>query len=154
MISADVKTSLDLGKFKNFRMDLSPEINRAADVVVRDIQRHIASQARIDTGGRQAPLSPRTVKAKREKGGLPAQHQTDILIEYENLWHNQNVKKATTTRPYAEITIGPTRAQIGAWLQEGTDIMPARPFFGISAPAEADVMRMMELTIERELKKL
>lgn len=150
-MSTSVVKSWDLSKIV---LDLSPEINRAATVIKRDIQEHIANEERIDGKGKQAPLSALTVAAKTAKGGAAALHANDILIETENLWRNQRIDKATTAKQSAEITVGPTREEIATYLQDGTERMPARPFFGISDKGEASILRMVELAIERKLRAL
>ena len=138
---------------RRVNLDLHREINLAANVIKRDIQEHIADERRIDNEQKQAPLSPVTIAAKMDKGGVSAIHAEDILIETENLWRNQHIEKATPTNQRATITIGPERAEIAEWLQSGTENMPERPFFGISQKGEDGALLIVDKAIDRALAK-
>lgn len=139
---------------RRVNLDLHREINLAANVIKRDIQEHIADERRIDNEQKQAPLSPLTIAAKKAKGGKPELHAEDILIETENLWRNQKIEKATSASQRAIITIGPERAEIAEYIQEGTENMPARPFFGISTKGEEGAMLIVDKAIDRALAKV
>lgn len=164
-MSMVLQRKFDLSNFS--KVDLSQEINRAADIIKSDIQKHIWDEDRIDGGGSHYPLANSTVIQKaRKKGKLSTGTRTarqqlsagaspeHVLIDTGNLYTNQKIQRASKARQRAEITIGPTRAQIGVWLQEGTEKMPERPFFGISQAAEKKVETMIVGAILREINRL
>ena len=161
---------------RRVNLDLHREINLAANVIKRDIQEHIADERRIDNEQKQAPLSPLTIAAKKRKSGKAItrvfeqfkekgtasfrkaeskpEFAEKILRDTGNLWKNQDIKDATPADQRAIITIGPERAEIAEYLQEGTENMPARPFFGISTKGEEGAMLIVDKAIDRALAKV
>lgn len=107
---------------------LQRDLKKIADLIAFEIKKNISSARRYDGRGKLRKLAPSTVRRK----GF-----STILIETGQLLNSIEVKKVGTTylvqvknvrHKGSESTV----SEIATYLQQGTDRMPARPFFGIT----------------------
>jgi len=141
-MTLDVKAKFDFSKLK---LDLSKDINIAAQTVVQDIKNANKNNMTIQYKPIK-PLSPKTIMIKSKKGydtpgralyatgrmvGAGSKPQVGGRGPYLK-------KRATTSDQTAEISPSEDRIEIGSIHQVGDPgrNLPARPWFGISTVAE------------------
>ena len=103
----------------------------------------------------KAPKKPRVKKAKKKRrrytdaeAARVRKHAHDPLIATENLMFNQKLGKATPSRQEATVQIGPTRETIYSYHDD------TRPVFGISDGVDKKIDQLIELRIDRILRKV
>ena len=129
-------------------LDLHKELNQAAGIVKAD---HFQ---RLENGmGVKGPLIP-SKKVIEGRGGK-------TLVETGQM-RNLLVDRATKDKQEAIIYVGDKRrykgknvtpAQVGAFHQEGEGNLPKREWFGFTADTEKKILRLLELTIDREIRR-
>jgi len=135
---------------KNINLDLHKELNTAGQIIRKDHFQRLEKGQGV-SGSAMKSLSPKTVKAKGH---------SKILVDSGKM-RNLVIDKATKAKQITEIHPGRsqtypnsnvTMSDVGAFHQEGAGSLPKREWFGISKGAESDIMRMMEMKIDREIK--
>jgi len=122
------------------------EWKEIGQIVKLDIQRGILAQRQVD-GTSYAPLKAKTIQKKQKKGSPMPEKR---LIDTRNLEKNQVI---TPRLDGVELTIGPTRAEIGVYQQ----LEPGRGnvatyFFGISENASRAIVSYVDKLIDRWLR--
>ena len=140
-----VSTNFDL---KRINLNLSREINDAADIIVSDIKSGIQYGRDIE-GKPFTKLNPATITAKRLSGSKTPRM---ILSDKEKMKKVYVSKKASKSSQSAEIIPPKKRSDVGVYHQEGKGTLPERIWFGVSKTAEKKAMDMMELRIEQEIR--
>ena len=177
-IGVTVTKNFNLAKIN---LDLSKELNMAADIIVKDIESGI-EHGRDINGTSFKKLKPSTIHSKRDRGSSTPR----IALSDKGVMKKVYVpsgKRATKTKQRVEIIPPKKRADIGAYHQLGTKPhkirvkkakvlfplfdsrgnkfgakevnhpgVPKREWFGISKTAESRVMKMTELRIEKEIR--
>ncbi len=147
-MSVTVTKNFDLGKIN---LDLSRELNEAADVVVLDIENGI-KYGRDITGSPMAKLQPDTIADKRKKGYSSPRTALFATGTMKKAYVPKG-KRANKTRQVVEIIPAKKRKDIGVYHQKGGGNLPKREWFGISKTAEKRAYKAMELRIEQELRR-
>ncbi len=140
-----VTKNFDLSKIK---LDLTRELNLAAQIVKKD---HFQRLERgIGVSGKK--LEP-SQKIKLGLGGK-------TLVDSGQM-RNLVIDKATKSKQVASLAPGSKRsyrgkdvtpADVGYFHQTGAGRLPKREWFGITDKAEKDIFKMVEMTIEREIR--
>ena len=125
-------------------LDLTKELNTAGQIVRKD---HFQ---RLEGGlGIKGALTP----SKKAIG--------KTLVRTGKM-RNLVVDKATKVKQEVNIHPGEkqtypnskvTMSDVGSFHQEGAGNLPKREWFGITVKAEKDIMKMVELEIERQIKR-
>lgn len=121
---------------------------KAIGQIVRvEVQNGMAQQIQVD-GRPYAPLKPATIKRKQENG---ARNPTMRLFDTQNLWDNQIV---TPSADRVELSIGPTRDDIGYYQQEepGKGNVLTN-FFGISENAAQRILTYVDQQVTKWLSR-
>lgn len=151
----EVITKFDLKKIK---LDLAKEINLAAGLIIKDIAEK--NQKGLDINGSTIkPLKPNTIASKANKGSSDpsrALHDTGRMIGRGSVKGTGGrgpyiSKRATKTNQESRVSIAKDRELIGVYHNEGIGV-PQREWFGISKDAEKNIVRMVELKIERMVR--
>jgi len=147
-----MKTKIKISKKFNLNkvsFDLSKEINEAAQAIVKDHDRRLRFGQGVD-GKMMKKLQPSTIKSKRLKGYKKPRvplyatgTMKDIRID----------KKATPQSQESRLTPPKSRTEIGVYHQEGGVRLPKREWFGVTTKVEKDLLRRMEIKIERNLQR-
>ena len=141
------KTAITVTKNFNLNkinLDLTKELNTAGQIVRKD---HFQ---RLERGlGIKGALTP----SKKAIG--------KTLVRTGKM-RNLVVDKATKAKQQVNIHPGEkqtypnskvTMSDVGSFHQEGAGNLPKREWFGITVKAEKDIMKMVELEIERQIKR-
>ena len=141
------KTAITVTKTFNLNkinLDLTKELNTAGQIVRKD---HFQ---RLERGlGIKGALTP----SKKAIG--------KTLVRTGKM-RNLVVDKATKVKQEVNIHPGEkqtytnskvTMSDVGSFHQEGAGNLPKREWFGITVKAEKDIMKMVELEIERQIKR-
>ena len=146
-VGVTVTKNFNLAKIK---LDLSKELNMAADIIVKDIESGI-EHGRDINGTSFKKLKPSTIHSKRHRGSSTPR----IALSDKEIMKKVYVpsgKRATKSKQRVEIIPPKKRADIGVFHQQGGAKLPKREWFGISKTAESRVMKMTELRIEKEIR--
>lgn len=141
MIDMKINKNFNL---KNIKLDLHNELNDGLDVIADDIQKGIQQ-------GRQfgAPFIRNADSTIKKKGFDHPLKETGLMMN-----PNKMIKrKASRGRQIAKLYPNEERTDIAYWNHEGTDDIPARPFWGISKDAEKRILAKVDQEIERELRR-
>ena len=136
-----VTRNFDLNKIN---LDLTKELNTSGQIVRKDhfqrLERGLGvkgaltpskkatGKTLVRTGKMRNLVVDKATKAKQEVNIHPGEKQT---------YPNSNV----------------TMSDVGSFHQEGAGNLPKREWFGITVKAEKDIMKMVELEIERQIKR-
>ena len=136
-----ITKNFDLNKIT---LDLTKELNRSAQIIKED---HFQ---RLEKGqGVRGVLKP----SKKKSG--------KTLVESGKM-RNLVIEKATKQNQEAEIHPGRiekyknsnvTMSDVGGFHQSGEGNLPVREWFGVTTKAEKRIMKMVELEIERQIKR-
>lgn len=136
-----VTRNFDLNKIK---LDLTKELNTAGQIVRKDHFQRLEGGLGI-------------------KGALkPSKKATGKTLVRTGKMRNLVVDKATKTKQEVNIHPGEkqtypksnvTMSDVGGFHQEGAGNLPKREWFGITKKAEKDIMKMVELEIERQIRR-
>ena len=131
----------DLGKIK---LDLHRELNQGIDLIALDINQGIERGSQFGSA-----FKPNARATVLKKGfNHPLKH-TGLMMNEKRM----TKQKATRNRQVAILTPNVKRVDIGYYNDQGTDTIPARPFWGISEKAEKEVMKRIEGRIWSEIKR-
>lgn len=123
-------------------LDLSNELNKSADIVVKDIIDGVKRGSQFHKSF--TPNAESTIKQKETSEPLIAQKKKFISK------NTYKITKATKTKQSASIEIDdPTTAKIAAYNHIGTKKIPSRPFYGISETAGMKIDNMIEEEINK-----
>jgi hypothetical protein len=147
-MSITVEMNFDLSRIN---LDLSKELNLAGQIIKKDHFQRL--EKGLDaSGNHMTPLKKKTIKAKG----------SDKILVRTGKMRNLVIDKATPTKQEVRIHPGEkqrypkskvTMSDVGGFHQEGAGNLPKREWFGVSKKAEKDIMKMVELRIERELER-
>lgn len=136
-----VTKNFDLNKIT---LDLTKELNRAGEIIHED---HFQ----------------RLEKGQGVKGALkPSKKTSGKTLVNTGKMRNLVIEKAKKDKQEVEIHPGRketypgtnvTMADVGAFHQEGAGNLPVREWFGITKKAEKRILKMVELEIERQIKR-
>lgn len=110
------------------------DIRKIADLVKKKIDRNLRLGLRYDGRGAVAPLAKSTIEAKKRKGrSQPERVFLDSGLLFGSLRINPIARGyvvgfAKQKYPKTKKLVG----EVATYLNEGTDRMPARPFFGLT----------------------
>jgi len=140
-MSVTLKKNFDLNKIK---LDWTKELNLAGKIIKKD---HFQ---RLEKGlGITGPMKP----SKKESG--------KTLVDTGKM-RNLVIEKASKTNQEVRIHPGEkqkypgtkvTMSDVGGFHQTGAGNLPKREWFGITKKAEKDIFKMMELRIEKEIRR-
>ena len=147
-MSVTVTKNFDLGKIN---LDLSRELNEAADIVVLDIENGI-KYGRDITGSPMAKLQPDTIADKRKKGYSSPRTALFATGTMKKVYIPKS-KRANKTRQVVEIIVAKKRDDVGVYHQKGGGNLPKREWFGISKTAEKRAFNLLEMRVEQELRR-
>lgn len=140
-MSITIKKKFNL---KNIKLDLHKELNNGIDIIALDIRQGIERGSQF--GELFAPNAKLTIKIKGFNH--PLKHRGLMMNE------SKMIKgKATKNNQKATLLPNEKRIDIANWNQNGTDNIPARPFWGISEKAEDTIMKHIEGQIEIEIRR-
>ena len=141
-----VEMDFDLGKIN---LDLHRELNRVGGIVKKDHFR------RLNVGdGVKGPMKELKTSTMNAKG-------SNLILVNTGKMRKLNVEPATKQNQTVEIFPGDkqkykgkkvTMADVGGFHQEG-DGVPKREWFGITQKIEKEAVKMIELKIEREIRR-
>jgi len=147
-----VKTRISISKkfdLNKVSFNLSREINEAAKAIVKDHDRRLQFGQGVD-GKMMKKLAPFTIMEKRIKGYKKPRVPLFATGTMKNI---RIERSAVATSQEARLTPPLSRLQIGAKHQEGQFNLPKREWFGITTKVERDLLRNMEIKIERNLRR-
>ncbi len=147
-MSVTVTKNFDLGKIN---LDLSRELNEAADIVVLDIENGI-KYGRDITGSPMTKLQPDTIADKRKKGYESPRTALFATGTMKKVYIPKS-KRANKTRQVVEIIAAKKRDDVGVYHQKGGGNLPKREWFGISKTAEKRAFNLLEMRVEQELRR-
>jgi phage gpG-like protein len=150
MVKVEVKSSgknivvfgnkIDIGKQLQQKLSdkglLKKDLNSIAFLIRDKIKKNISSGVRYDTGGRVVKLAKSTIDRKGSSVPLidtgkmlssvvVAKEDNKVIVRMKNVRYPKlSTSKKSKPRP--------TVSQVAKWVNEGTDNMPSRPFFGIT----------------------
>ena len=135
---------------KKINLDLTKELNLAGQIIREDHFKRL--ERGMGVGGPMKNLKGATVDAK----GF------DQILVKSGKMRNLVIDKASKTNQ--EVVIHPgekqtykgtdvTMSDVGGFHQSGAGNLPVREWFGITKKAEKRIVKMMELEIEREIKR-
>ena len=147
-----MKTRISISKkfdLNKVSFNLSREINEAAKAIVKDHDRRLQFGQGVD-GKMMKKLAPFTIMEKRIKGYKKPRVPLFATGTMKNI---RIERSAVATSQEARLTPPLSRLQIGAKHQEGQFNLPKREWFGITTKVERDLLRNMEIKIERNLRR-
>lgn len=127
----------------NIKLDFSKELNEGIDVIALDIQKGIERGSQFGKSFKRN--APATI---RRKGFDHPLKEKGIMMDSGRMMKT----KAKSSYQVAKLVPNVERIDIAHWNQEGTDTIPARPFWGISNKAEREIMIRAKARIHQELK--
>jgi len=140
-MSVTVTKNFDLNKIN---LDLTKELNLAGQIIRDD---HFK---RLERGqGVNGPMIPS--KKKSGKTLVETGKMRKLVIDKATKL-NQEVEiypGRIQTYPGTDVTM----SDVGGFHQSGAGNLPVRKWFGITKKAEARIVKMMELEIEREIRR-
>ena len=142
----DISKKFDLNKIS---FDLSTEINESAKAIVKDHDKRLSFGQGVD-GKPMQKLRPFTIIEKRIKGYAKPRVPLYATGTMKNIRID---KKATKSQQEARLTPPLSRLEIGAKHQSGEFNLPKREWFGITKNVEQELLRSMEIRIEKILKR-
>jgi hypothetical protein len=145
--------------FSKINMDLSKELNLSGSMIIKDMVDKNRKGLSYN-GEKLEPLNPKTIKRKRAKGRSNpsrALYDSGLMIGRGSAKKTGGrglflSKRASKTKQEAVISFAKDRHQIGIYHNEGTNKLPKREWFGVSDKVEKDILRMIELRIDRILR--
>lgn len=146
-MSITLEKNFDLGKFN---ADFSKELNLFSQIIREDHGKRLQRGEGAD-GKQMKSLKDATIEAK----GF-----NQILV---NTGEMSNLVSTKATKTKQEVIINPgakkkrgkvTNQELGQFHQEGAGDLPKREWFGISKDASRRGMKLMELRLDKELRRL
>ena len=140
-MSVTVTKNFDLNKIN---LDLTKELNLAGQIIRDDHFKRLERGQGVD--GPMIPSKKKSGKTLVETGKMRK------LIIDKATKQNQEVEiypGRKQTYPGTDVTM----SDVGGFHQSGAGNLPVRKWFGITKKAEARIVKMMELEIEREIKR-
>ena len=129
---------------KKINLDLTKELNQAGQIIKED---HFQ---RLERGqGVSGPMIPS--QKKSGKTLVDTGKMRKLVIEKATKM-NQEVEihpGRKQTYPGTDVTM----SDVGGFHQSGAGNLPVREWFGITKKSEQRIVKMMELEIEREIKR-
>ena len=148
-----MRTTIDISKafnLKKINFDLSREINRAAQAIVKDHDNRLNYGQGVD-GKMMTRLQPSTIKSKRLKG----YRKPRVPLYATGTMKNIRIdKKATPRDQEARLTPPKSRIEIGAYHQKGSSMLPQREWFGLSKAAIKKIDKMFKSKLVKLYSRL
>ena len=128
------------GDLSKIAKDLSGEINKAIEIVAKDIENG------VERGGQFGRAFKRNHPITIENKGFDHPlKETGLMMNHKKMKHI----KATPSKQEAQLAPNSKRIDIAFKNDRGTKRIPSRPFWGISDAAERKIMEMMKKEIDR-----
>jgi len=147
-----MKAKINISKkfnLKKINFNLSEEINNAANAIVKDHDRRLQFGQGVD-GKPMKKLTQFTITKKREN----KYEKPRVPLFATGTMKNIRIdRRANSTKQEARLTPPLSRLEIGAKHQLGQFNLPKREWFGITTKVEKDLLKNMEIKIERILKR-
>ena len=144
MISANFPKGLP--HFKLNKKVVAKILNDMADTAVNKIFNDTKSGKDIH-GSQFKRLKASTAKAKRKKG------QTITPLTATGLMSKvHRSKTATSVLQKSEVSVANARDDIAEFHNEGEGNLPKREFFGVGAPLESKLNKLIKLRVEKIVK--
>jgi len=140
-MSVTVTKNFDLNKIN---LDLTKELNLAGQIIRDDHFKRLERGQGVD--GPMIPSKKKSGKTLVETGKM-----RKLVIDKATKL-NQEVEihpGRKQTYPGTDVTM----SDVGGFHQSGAGNLPVRKWFGITKKAEARIVKMMELEIEREIRR-
>jgi len=156
-MSVTLKKNFDLNKIK---LDWTKELNLAGKIIKKDHFKRL--EKGLGVTGPMASLKPSTVKSKTNFSGGKFKKNANKPLVNTGKMRNLVVEKASKTNQEVRIHPGEkqkypgtkvTMSDVGGFHQTGAGDLPKREWFGITKKAEKDIFKMMELRIEKEIRR-
>jgi len=129
---------------KKINLDLTKELNLAGQIIKED---HFK---RLDRGqGVSGPMIP-SQKTSR-KTLVNTGKMRKLVIDKATKMNQEVVVHPGEKQTYKGTDV--TMSDVGGFHQSGAGNLPVREWFGITKKAEKRIVKMMELEIEREIKR-
>jgi phage gpG-like protein len=136
-----VTKNFDLNKIT---LDLTKELNRGAQIIKVD---HFQ---RLEKGqGVRGMLKPS--KKKSGKTLVESGKMRNLVIEKATKQKQEAIVHPGEKQSYPGTSV--TMSDVGGFHQTGAGNLPVREWFGVTTKAEKDIMKMVELEIERQIKR-
>lgn len=142
-----IKRTWEDGYKKKPKIDLSRQINRMAQIVVKETKDGINSGKDID-GAPFKPLKKSTIKAKKEKG---SKFPTTILKDTGLMQKIYLKKRASEKKQRAIVSIAKLREEIGFKHNVGKGV-PEREWFGVGFTIKQKLDKYIKAEMKRLLK--
>ena len=134
------------GRSRRPKIDLSKQINRMAQIVVRDIKDGL-NQSKDIGGSPFKPLSSATIKRKKKKG-----YPKNPLIGTGTMQKVYIKDRASKSKQSANVIIPKTRQEVGFYHNEGKGNLPEREWFGVGARLKGKLDKYVKKEFSRILK--
>ena len=129
---------------KKINLDLTKELNRAGQIIKED---HFK---RLDRGqGVSGPMIPS--QKTSGKTLVNTGKMRKLVIDKATKMNQEVVVHPGEKQTYKGTDV--TMSDVGGFHQSGAGNLPVREWFGITKKAEKRIVKMMELEIEREIKR-
>ena len=146
-MNVTVTKNFDLNKIN---LDLTKELNMAGQIIRDDHFKRLERGQGVN--GPMKNLANSTVDAKGFDQILVNTGKMRKLVIDKATKSNQEVEiypGRKQTYPGTDVTM----SDVGGFHQSGAGNLPVRKWFGITKKAEARIVKMMELEIEREIRR-
>jgi len=129
---------------KKINLDLTKELNQAGQIIKED---HFK---RLDRGqGVSGPMIPS--QKTSGKTLVNTGKMRKLVIDKATKMNQEVVVHPGEKQTYKGTDV--TMSDVGGFHQSGAGKLPVREWFGITKKAEKRIVKMMELEIEREIKR-
>ena len=147
MVTVRDKRSVNLPLLPRGFFDLSSELNEAVEITAMDIQRG------IEKGGQFGIAFKRNAPSTIAKKGFDHPlKETGLMMDSGKMTKVKAKKGVPGAGQQAKLGPNRKRWDVAAYNDEGTDDIPARPFWGVSNAAEKTILKMVMDSIDRRLR--
>ena len=135
---------------KKINLDLTKELNRAGQIIKVDHFKRL--ERGMGVGGPMKNLKGATVDAKGfDQILVKSGKMRNLVIDKATKMNQEVVVHPGEKQTYKGTDV--TMSDVGGFHQSGAGNLPVREWFGITKKAEKRIVKMMELEIEREIKR-
>ena len=135
---------------KKINLDLTKELNRAGQIIKVDHFKRL--ERGMGVGGPMKNLKGATVDAKGfDQILVKSGKMRNLVIDNATKMNQEVVVHPGEKQTYKGTDV--TMSDVGGFHQSGAGNLPVREWFGITKKAEKRIVKMMELEIEREIKR-
>lgn len=141
MLKIRMKKNFNLSKI---RLDFSKTLNTGIRIVASDINQGIGRGSQFGK-----PFKRNAESTIKKKGFDHPLKDTGLMMDISQM----GIGKAGYANQRAYLLPNEDRVDIGFWNDQGTNKIPARPFWGISQKAEKNIMAMAMAHIKTEIRR-